>query len=112
MKKTATLLIITICTTWNAFTNAHSEPAQTSTAATITIPELPKRGTEYGDPTEYDHLLDAYDKAKIDLRNHPNDEKSLLRLAEVFITDARITGNYGPDNEAAVNILDHLIAGD
>ncbi len=109
MKTTTTLLIIAICITWNACTSSTTGLDKNTADATITIPELPKRTTEYGDPTEYDHLLDAYDKAKIKLRSNPNDEKSLLRIAEVFITDGRVTGNYGPDDDAALGILDHLI---
>lgn len=111
MKAITTLLIVTVCLTWNACTNAHSEPVATTATSTLTIPELPKRSAEYGDPTEYDHLLDAYDKAKIQLRKDPTNEKALLRIAEVFITDARITGNTGYDHDAAINILDHLING-
>ncbi len=112
MKTITTLLLITVCTAWNACTSAHSEPATSTTASTtLTIPELPKRNAEFGDPTEYNHLLDAYDKAKISLRKDPTNEKALLKLAEVFITDARITGNVGYDHDAAISILEQLING-
>lgn len=111
MKITTTLLIITLCTTWNACMNSNAEPVKSTARAAITIPELPKRGTEFGDPTEYSHLLDLYDNAKIRLRKDPEDPEALLRLAEVFITDARITGHYTVGHDAAIAILDHLIAG-
>ena len=84
--------------------------AAATSAAKAHVPELPKRTAEFGDPAEYDHLLDAYDQAKIRLRKDPKDNQAWLRLAEVFITDARVTGHYGADYDAAVSILDEILA--
>lgn len=76
----------------------------------FTVPDLPRRTVELGVPDEYDHLRDTYDKARLALAKNPNDLESLLRMSEVFITEARITGNYGSNFDAALSILDHVIA--
>ncbi len=101
-------IVIIACTNSRGNDSMKAAP---SAAAAVNIPELPKRTAEFGDPAEYDHLLDTYDKAKIELRKDPKNNGAWLKLVEVFITDARVTGNAGKDYDAATSILDEIIAG-
>ena len=78
------------------------------TAAVEEWPALEPRTAEYGSPEEYDHLLDIYDKAALDLEANPSDQKALLSMAEVFIQEARITGNFGYTYDAALSLLDKV----
>lgn len=107
--KTSTLLILAVLFAGQGCTDSHV--GSTKDPQALVIPALPTRTAEYGNPKEYDHLLDIYDNAKIQLRKNPEDPQALLRIAEVFITDARITGHYTQGHDAAIAILDHLIAG-
>lgn len=111
MRTTATLSLFVICLSWAACSSPQDQPANSKATAALVIPELPRRTAEFGDPAEYDRLLDAYDQAKIRLKKKPDDENALLRMAEVFITDARITGHYTTDHDAAIAILDKVING-
>lgn len=75
----------------------------------LQVPDLPTRGTELGAPEEYDRLRDTYDNARLALKKKPADLASWLRIAEVFMTEARITGQFGANFEKALAVLDHVI---
>jgi tetratricopeptide (TPR) repeat protein len=76
----------------------------------LAIPKMLERTADIGQPEERDNLLDVYDRARIKLEKDPHDEDAWLRMSEAFITDARITGNYGYNYGEALRILDHLLA--
>lgn len=110
----ATNLTLTLLAISLACAACSDHPGSTvagSSAAAFTIPELPRRSVEFGDPAEYDRLLDAYDLALARLRKYPDDDNAKLRLAEVFITDARTTGHYTTGHETAITLLDQVIGG-
>lgn len=91
--------------------NTSTSPAASAPPITqLAVPELPRRTVELGSPDEYDQLRDAYDKNRLALAKNPNDLDAWLRLSEVFITEARITGNFGSNYTAALGILDHVLA--
>ena len=54
-------------------------------------------------------MLDAYDKSRLKLKKNKDDFAAWLRMAEVFITNARVTGQYGTNYHAALDILDNLL---
>lgn len=112
MKTTHTLLLLASFGALEACTHSQGrEPlAQAPPPQSFTIPTMAARQAEYGDPTELDALLDVYDRSRIRLEKTPTDIPAWLRMAEVFITDARITGNEAYDHEQAVAILDHVMA--
>ena len=83
--------------------------AGTAPTVQLVVPELPRRTVELGVPDEYDQLRTTYDKARLAIAKNPNDMASWLRMSEVFITEARITGNFGSNFDAALSILDHVI---
>ena len=89
--------------------NNSGAAAEAAPAAQLTVPELLRRTVELGVPDEYDQLRTAYDKSRLALAKNPNDLASWLKLSEVFITEARITGNFGSNFDAALSILDHVI---
>ncbi|MEO8066711.1 MAG: tetratricopeptide repeat protein [Flavobacteriales bacterium] len=100
-------LLPTAC---NNVRNEPTSPSESAPAPAFAVPDLPRRTVELGVPDEYDHMRDAYDKSRLALAKNPNDLESWLRMSEVFITEARITGNYGSNFDAALSILDHVIA--
>jgi len=114
MKTIYALTLISIALTINACTNAQggAEGANTDTqsnTAQFAIPDLPAREFVVGSQTEADQLRDRSERLKTKLTTDPNDIKSLLALSEVFITEARITGNYAANHDAALDIVDHVL---
>ena len=81
-----------------------------ATVTTSAVPALPERTTSVGLPSEAETLQRTYTTLKEHLTTQPDDLKSWLKLSEVFITEARITGNYGPNYNAALTILDRVLA--
>jgi len=89
--------------------NDRMTTAAASTQRTVDIPQLPVRNAPIGLPGEADRLRTSYAKLKAQLEKEPNDLKSWITLSEIFITEARITGNYGPNQDAALVILDRVL---
>lgn len=99
-------LILTACSnTPNAEVASAPPPA-----VAFSVPELPRRTVDLASPEEHDQLRTAYDNARTAVAKNPKDWASWLRLSEVFITEARITGNFGSNHTAAVAVLDHVLA--
>ena len=113
MKPLVALSIISIALTLNACTNAQGGPEAGSKdpkrSEQFAIPDLPTRAHVVGSQTEADQLRERSERLKTKLTNDPNDIKSLLALSEVFITEARITGNYAANHDAALDIIDHVL---
>ena len=80
--------------------NSNSESA---------IPELLSINTNVGLETEREDLLTAYDKAILTLKTNPQNLKAYLTLAQVFITEARLSGNTGYYNTAATKMLSEVL---
>ncbi len=104
-------LVFTACTDSQAG-NTSSNAASTSTGVAvkgIVIPAFPERTAQLGDPAEAEQRRTTYATLQQKLRADPNDRKSWIKLTELFITEARITGNFGSTYDAALTILDDLL---
>ena len=99
-------LMLQACTDLQGGNDRMTAPA---TATTTIVPELPARTASVGLPGEAEQLRIKHAKLKARLNKEPNDLKSWLALSEVFITEARLTGNYGPNQAAALDILDRVL---
>jgi len=74
-----------------------------------TIPVLKDRPDGLGSLEERDFSLDAYDKAKYTAIADPNNGNAWLELAQVFMQEARITGDFGYNYDAALSMLDKIL---
>lgn len=88
---------------------ATNAPVSTPVATALNIPELMDRPEGLGTPEERDHMLDVYDNAKLQLELNPKNGEAWLDIAHVFILEARVTGDFGYNYDAAGDILDQLI---
>lgn len=110
MRTATTLLIIGLLVLIVSCTGAHGEEhAHAAPSTSADIPALVPRTVAVGLPGENEQLKATYTQLKQQLTQRPGDLKSWLKLSEVFITEARITGNYGPNYDAALSILDHVL---
>ena len=109
---TITLVFTALCALFTACsTTPANEPMGSSNdERSIPIPVMQERIADIGAPEERDQLLDVFDRARIKLEKNPRDNDAWLRMSEAFITEARITGNYGYNYGEAIRILDHLLA--
>ncbi|MBP6313474.1 MAG: tetratricopeptide repeat protein [Flavobacteriales bacterium] len=106
-----TLLIVSACALITACSDLSGNTSTASAPPSqIVIPELVQRTAQVGLPGEYEKTKMQYDQFKNAYKKHPEDLKNIIRLSEIFITEARITGNYGPNQAAALSLLDHVLS--
>ncbi len=110
MKTLNSLLIIGFCGMLASCTDSSGANARMPNATASLVPDLPARTVQTGMPGEAENLRTTYTTLKEHLGIQPDDLKSWLKLSEVFITEARITGNYAPNYSAALTILDRVLA--
>ncbi|MFN3940397.1 MAG: tetratricopeptide repeat protein, partial [Chitinophagales bacterium] len=80
-----------------------------SAAENLNIPELMDRPILKGAETEYEDLHTRYQNAILALKNNPDDKNQYLTLASIFIAEARISGKSNYYNNAAMQMVNHVI---
>jgi len=77
--------------------------------STIAVPKLLPRKTATGTQDENVQIIKTYNDAIAALKTNPDNLKEYLKLASVYITEGRITGNNGYYSNAAIKMLDKVI---
>jgi tetratricopeptide (TPR) repeat protein len=80
-----------------------------SPKATSAIPELIERKDTAGKSGEWNTINELYEKYSKAVATNPNDHKSRIKLAEVYINEARISGAQGYYYNAAIKMLNYVI---
>jgi tetratricopeptide (TPR) repeat protein len=109
MKHTSTLFLIAANVLLIACTQSNGAEMTSNANSTSPVPALIERTSNVGVASETAQLHKTYANLKDRLSKQPDDLKSWIKLSEVFITEARITGNYGPNYDAATSILDKVL---
>ena len=73
-------------------------------------PTLLKRSDTTSISTEFKTLVDLYTKYTNNLKQDSNDDLSRIKLVELYISEARISGNLSYYHEASLKSLNTLIA--
>jgi tetratricopeptide (TPR) repeat protein len=81
-------------------------------AAMSGIPALLENPLTTGSDAEWEELLTNYDKAVAALKANPDDLDAHITLAQIFITEARLTGNGAYYNDAAMQMLNNVLSSD
>ncbi|MDX1908762.1 MAG: hypothetical protein SF053_17125 [Bacteroidia bacterium] len=100
----ATLLSLCIALLYTACTTTSTQPTAQA------IPALLKRSAQLGSPEEQAFVVNEYTRLKEALKRDPMDHKARLRLAELFIVEARVSGEHGHYYPAALTQLDYVLA--
>ena len=108
MKKLYILLIIAAAVV-SAPSCSRSNGENSATSIRSSIPEILEQTSVVGEDMETENLQTAYDKAILALEKNPNDNQQYIVLSEVFISKARLTGNTGYYNTAAMQMLDKIL---
>lgn len=98
-----TIYILAVISLACVFTNCQSKTDKAS--ATQTWPELLMRPQIIGPENEMAYMLDQYTAITTKLNANPNDTESLLTLAELFMMEARISGEHGHYYPAALELI-------
>lgn len=87
---------------------SRSGPAETVVNG-VHVPVLLPRTTALGTPDETALIRQRYDKSLAAIRANGDDQKPLLELAAVYITEGRVTGNGSYYGNAAIAMLDRVL---
>jgi len=74
------------------------------------IPDLLQRGDKIQLGKEWDFVQNFYSKQKIALSNNGADHQAKLHLAELFVKEARVTGEHGHYYPAALQMTQSILA--
>ena len=73
------------------------------------IPEMLPRNPSIGSPEEQAKTRQIYDELTQKILNNPNDYTSRLKLAQLFMLEARATGEHGHYYPATLKVLDGIL---
>ena len=73
------------------------------------IPKLLNRSHVIGPEEEMGHMLDMYNKLALKIKSNPNDVEAHLSLAELFMQEARISGEHGYYYPAALSVISEVM---
>ncbi|MDQ3072025.1 MAG: tetratricopeptide repeat protein [Bacteroidota bacterium] len=85
------------------------EPATKTAASTITIPELKEREGELASSTEWPETKSKYQELTAKVKANPDDMMSYLRIAQIFMAEARITGDHPYYYPSTLHVLDGIL---
>lgn len=88
---------------------AENKPTQKNTAQ-IEVPALLRKNSRIGNPIEQQSILTTYNDLKSTIRKNQGDLKSRLMLVQVFMQEARLTGEHGYYYPAALKMIDGVLA--
>lgn len=90
------------------FSCAQENPMD-SDHSPLQIAELLDRPAAIRNGIEWQNVHNAYTRAKAAIYSQPADHQQYLKLAEVFLTEARVTGEHGHYYPAALAMLDQVL---
>ncbi len=83
---------------------------QPENKATISnIPSLLDRNEKLRNGKEWDDVMNSYQKLKLAIQKNENDQESKIRMAQLFIREARVTGEHGHYYNAALSMTDQIL---
>ena len=86
------------------------EVLKASVASTSNYPELLDRSAAIQNGKEWDMVQNQYSDALNALRKKPTDHEAAIKMVQVFINEARITGEHGHYYPAALKVIDDVLA--
>lgn len=104
-----TIFFILTIFSLNLFSCQNKPQEQQSNAQNIIIPELLDRTEALQQDQEWDNVQNIYGKNRAKIMVDSSVEEPKIKLAEVFINEARITGEHGHYYPAALQMLNSIL---
>lgn len=108
MKFNLTTLLLLVLFTWSCQNTSTTQ--QTTDTKDIDLPKLLDRHTDLRQGTEWDQIQRLYVSQQQALRKDPQDAEAYLKLSQIFINEARITGEHGHYYPAALEVVEKGLA--
>ncbi|MBK8621239.1 MAG: tetratricopeptide repeat protein [Saprospiraceae bacterium] len=84
------------------------KPQQDQTTS-FDIPELLPRNEKLQYGKEWDDVMNQYQKLKLTIQKNTEDHASIIKMAHLFIREARITGEHGHYYPAALSMTEKIL---
>lgn len=107
MKNPILLIALMLC--FAALHHSCSQTAHSSPSAKSNVPELLDRSEKIQLGTEWDYVQNFYGKQKQAINQNPENNLAKLKLAELFVREARVTGEHGHYYPAALNVTEQVM---
>lgn len=101
----AVMLLFTAC-------SQKEEKSQEETNADVTVPQLLQRSAVIGPEDEMGKINDLYNELASKIKNNPEQLENRLGLAELFMQEARISGEHGHYFPAAMTLVEEVLEED
>lgn len=83
---------------------------KTPPSAQVEIPVLLDKSPGIGSPVEQQTIISTYQDLKRTVRKNPEDIASRLRLAQLYMQEARLTGEHGYYYPASLKVIEDALA--
>src|SRR5688500_16679073 len=74
-----------------------------------TVPQLLARPQVIGPEEEMGYILDTYNRLSEEIKSNPHDIEARLSLVELFMQEARISGEHGYYYPAALKVIESVM---
>lgn len=92
------------------YCSCSSNNAKTTADVNPSIPKLLDRNENLRMGKEWDDVANQYQKLKLAIIKDSDDHESKIKLAQLFIREARVTGEHGHYYNAALTMTDQILA--
>jgi len=104
------ILLIALLLSFAALNHSCSETAHSNpNAKEANIPELLDRSEKIQLGTEWDYVQNVYGKQKQAINQNSDNNEAKLKLAELFVREARVTGEHGHYYPAALSVTEQVM---
>lgn len=105
----ALLLVATIGFTACNQSGGETASAEESKSGKIEIANLLPRSGKVGAPSEANKMANTYSEIRNQIEKDPKNYGARLKMADLFIVEARATGNYNYYYPAAISMIDGVL---
>lgn len=104
------VLLTTLCiNACQEMTPTNPKIAKATAGNNYNYPKLLNRSAAIQNGKEWDLVQNQYSEAIHALRKKSSDHEAAIQMVQVFINEARVTGEHGHYYPAALKILDHIL---
>lgn len=91
------------------FSSCTNDSQATTNDVKTEVAQLVQRGEKIQLDKEWEDVQNKYQEYKKKLKDNPNDNKTKIQLAQLYIKEARVTGEHGHYYPAALAVIDDAL---